>query len=56
MGHSILLVGAGVDDRAPERRRATLEFWPRLGEYDVAISERTVDELQAIDFSHRAKL
>ncbi len=39
-------VSAYVDDRLPERRRATVEFWDRLGEYEVSISEITLTEIQ----------
>ena len=31
------VVSARVDDRLPERRRATVDFWERLAEYEVAI-------------------
>jgi predicted nucleic acid-binding protein len=41
------VVSSYVDDRLPERRRATLEFWDRLGDCDVAISEVTMLELRA---------
>lgn len=41
------VVSAYVDDRLPERRRATTEFWSRLGIYDVSISELTLIEVQA---------
>ena len=41
------VVGAYMDDRLPERRQATLDFWARLGEYDVSVSELTVAELRA---------
>lgn len=41
------VVSAYVDDRLPERRQATVEFWGRLAGYDVAISELTVTEIQA---------
>jgi hypothetical protein len=33
------VVSARMDDRLPERRRATVEFWERLAEYEDAISE-----------------
>jgi len=33
------VISAYVDERLPERQRATLAFWERLGGYDVAISE-----------------
>jgi predicted nucleic acid-binding protein len=36
-----------VDDRLPERRRSTVEFWSRLAEYEVAISELTKAEIEA---------
>lgn len=41
------VVSARVDDRLPERRRATVDFWSRLAEYDVAISELTLAEIRA---------
>jgi len=41
------VVSAYVDDRLPERRRATVEFWSRLVEYEVAISELTKTEIEA---------
>jgi hypothetical protein len=41
------VVSAYVDDRLPERKRATVEFWNRLGDYEVAVSELTVTEIQA---------
>ena len=41
------VISAHVDDRLPERRRATLEFWERLGGYEVAISELTLTEVHA---------
>ncbi len=41
------VVSAYVDDRSPERKQATVEFWNRLRDYEVAISELTVTEIQA---------
>ncbi|MBI2198938.1 MAG: PIN domain-containing protein [Candidatus Rokubacteria bacterium] len=41
------VISAHVDDRLPERRRATLEFWERLAGYEVAISELTLTEVRA---------
>jgi len=41
------VISAHVDERLPERRRATLEFWERLPGYDVAISELTITEVRA---------
>ena len=41
------VISAYVDERLPERQRATLEFWERLGSYDVAISELTLTEARA---------
>ena len=41
------VVSARVDDRLPERKRATVDFWGRLAEYEVAISELTLTEIQA---------
>lgn len=35
------------DDRAPERRRETEEFWARLGDFDPSTSEVTCDEIAA---------
>jgi hypothetical protein len=40
------VVSAYVDDRLPERRRATVDFWDRLHEYQVSISELTLREIQ----------
>ncbi len=41
------VVSAYVDERLPERRRATLAFWERLAEYEVSVSELTVVEIKA---------
>jgi predicted nucleic acid-binding protein len=41
------VVSAYVDDRSPERRRATIEFWDRLVEFEVSVSELTVAEVRA---------
>jgi predicted nucleic acid-binding protein len=41
------VISAYQDDRLPERRQATREFWGRLAEYDVTISELTVTEVEA---------
>jgi predicted nucleic acid-binding protein len=41
------VISAYVDDRMPERRRATVEFWSRLSEFDVSVSELTVTEIGA---------
>jgi hypothetical protein len=41
------VISAYVDDRMPERRRATVEFWRRLPEFDVSVSELTVTEIGA---------
>jgi predicted nucleic acid-binding protein len=41
------VVSARVDDRLPERRQATVDFWNRLAEYEVAISELTLAEIRA---------
>lgn len=41
------VISACVDDRMPERRRATVEFWNRLPEFDVSVSELTVTEVRA---------
>jgi predicted nucleic acid-binding protein len=41
------VISAYVDDRMPERRRATAEFWNRLPEFDVSVSELTVTEVRA---------
>ena len=34
-----------LDDRTPERREATEEFWGHIGDYDVSTSEVTVREI-----------
>lgn len=41
------VVSACIDDRLPERKQTTVEFWNRLSEYDVAVSELTITEIQA---------
>jgi len=41
------VVSALVDDRLPERRSATMEFWARLSEYEVSVSELTIAEVEA---------
>ena len=41
------VISAYVDDRMPERRWATVEFWRRLSEFDVSVSELTVTEVRA---------
>ncbi|MFQ5897862.1 MAG: PIN domain-containing protein [Candidatus Methylomirabilia bacterium] len=41
------VVSAYVDDRLSERKQATVEFWGRLRDYEVAISELTLTEIQA---------
>ena len=43
------VVSAYVDNRLPERRQATIEFWSRLRDYEVAISELTVAEVRATE-------
>lgn len=40
------VISAHVDERLPERRQATIEFWGRLEQYEVAVSELTVGEIQ----------
>jgi predicted nucleic acid-binding protein len=42
------VISAYVDDRMPERRRATVEFWNRLPEFDVSVSELIVTEVRAV--------
>jgi predicted nucleic acid-binding protein len=41
------VVSAYVDNRMPERQRATVEFWSRLPECDVSVSELTLTEVRA---------
>jgi predicted nucleic acid-binding protein len=41
------VISAYVDDRMPERRLATVEFWRRLPEFDASVSELTVTEIGA---------
>ena len=41
------VVSARVDDRLPERRRATVDFRELLADYEVAISELTLTEIRA---------
>ncbi len=38
-----------LDDRLPERKRATVDFWGRLAEYEVSVSELTIAEIQATE-------
>lgn len=47
------VISAFVDDRLPERRRATIDFWARLPEYEVSISELAVAEVQATNEADR---
>ncbi len=47
------VISAYVDDRLPERKRATIDFWERLQEYEVAISELTVAEVQDTEEADR---
>ena len=41
------VISAYVDQRLPERRRATIEFWERLVGYEVSVSELTLTETRA---------
>ena len=41
------VISAYVDQRLPERQRATVEFWGRLVGYEVSVSELTLTEAQA---------
>lgn len=41
------VISAYLDDRLPERMRATIDFWGRLPEYEVSISELDVAEVRA---------
>lgn len=41
------VVSAYVDERVPERKRQTIEFWDSIAEFDVYVSELTVSEIQA---------
>lgn len=41
------VISAYVDDRLPERMGATIDFWGRLPEYEVCISELAVAEVRA---------
>jgi predicted nucleic acid-binding protein len=43
------VVSGLVDDRLPERQRATVDFWSRLAEYEVSVSELTIAEIQATE-------
>ena len=43
------VISAYVDHRLPERMQATVDFWGRLREYEVCISELTVAEIQATE-------
>lgn len=47
------VISAYVDDRLPERRRATIDFWERLPEYEVAISELTLAEVRDTEEADR---
>ena len=41
------VVSAYVDERQPERKQTTVDFWDCLGDYEVAVSELTVAEIGA---------
>lgn len=41
------VISAYVDDRLPERQRATIDFWDRLSDYEVSVSELAVAEVRA---------
>jgi predicted nucleic acid-binding protein len=41
------VISAYVDDRMPERRRATVDFWSRLPDFDVSVSELSLTEIRA---------
>jgi hypothetical protein len=41
------VISACVDDRLPDRMRATIDFWGRLPEYEASISELAVAEVRA---------
>jgi len=48
---------ACIDDRAPDRRALTEEFWKTLPDYDYSTSELAVEELrQTADPQLRAKM
>lgn len=48
---------AYVDERAPERRRETMEFWERLPEFEAATSEVTRREVGRVpDAAQRERL
>ncbi len=47
------VISAYVDDRLPERRRATIDFWDRLPEYEVAISELTLADVRDTEEADR---
>jgi len=48
---------AYYDDRAPERQAETMDFWPRLAEFEAATSELTRQELlETPDESRRKQL
>jgi predicted nucleic acid-binding protein len=45
------------DDRAPERKSLTLEFWRRMGDFEVSTSETARQELEmTADARHRELL
>ena len=49
--------GAYFDDRAPDRKSLTREFWQNLGAYECATSELGVEELrQTADAQLRAQM
>ena len=51
------VISAYVDERLPERQRATIEFWGRLSEFEVAISDLAVAEIRETeDMEQRAKM
>ncbi len=41
------VISAYVDHRLPERQRATVEFWERLKDYEVSVSDLTLAEARA---------
>ncbi|MGH7845631.1 MAG: PIN domain protein [Candidatus Binatia bacterium] len=49
-------MSAYYDDRAPERRAQTKEFWERLGEFETATSELTREEIAQTPDSTRRRM
>jgi len=40
------VISAQFDDRNPDRRMLTEEFWMRIPQYEVYVSDLTLDEIE----------